>query len=385
MREITDWWFENWDLTPPDSGEVTILPFSEGLLLSQKFSFERWQQGDVQFESDFPSMRERIRDEKSLQKRAVTMRGSKDMMVLMFLGALRAIGVPSRLIGSLQGIDWKGGNPKEEKSNDTQRKQSNRNGVNPSDRESNGSDEGSDDDDDDFEMIIGPSSNLTLPPKSKSKASTSKSSKAKFRSFVKRYDSSPTSRRTGAPVKLRISRPSASGTLSPKFVEEPPPILWVEVYSRTQKEWITVDVTRNKVRCRDKMEPPGNLKRIGKGGNRMSYVVAIEEGQFKLIFPVKSCNLKGISFETDGYVKDVTARYLSAYGTDIPKLRPPLTTVKLSSEVKITQDWWTDKCIKPFLRPFRLGRDEKEDQDLRIRSERAPMPNSLGGFKNHTL
>lgn len=53
------------------------------------------------------------------------------------------------------------------------------------------------------------------------------------------------------------------------------PVYWVEVYNRSLKEWVTVDVTRKKVRCQGDMEPNKTDET-----NKMAYVVAIEQGTF---------------------------------------------------------------------------------------------------------
>jgi xeroderma pigmentosum group C-complementing protein len=51
------------------------------------------------------------------------------------------------------------------------------------------------------------------------------------------------------------------------------PVYWTEVYSRAGKEWVPVDVSRKKVRCRSIMEPPK-----ANPHNKLLYVVAFEEG-----------------------------------------------------------------------------------------------------------
>ena len=59
------------------------------------------------------------------------------------------------------------------------------------------------------------------------------------------------------------------------------PVYWAEVYSRANKEWITVDVTRKAIRIRDKMEPPKSSRT-----NKMTYVLVIEEGKRVISFAI---------------------------------------------------------------------------------------------------
>lgn len=61
-----------------------------------------------------------------------------------------------------------------------------------------------------------------------------------------------------------------------------PPSTWIEAYTRYNKEWITVDVSRKRMRCRGIMEPKG--KQRGEG-NLLAYVVGFEEGASVLPHP----------------------------------------------------------------------------------------------------
>jgi xeroderma pigmentosum group C-complementing protein len=50
---------------------------------------------------------ERIRSAQSLMKRALLMRGSRDMSAQLFTALCRALDIPARLVFSLQPVDWK--------------------------------------------------------------------------------------------------------------------------------------------------------------------------------------------------------------------------------------------------------------------------------------
>lgn len=57
-----------------------------------------------------------------------------------------------------------------------------------------------------------------------------------------------------------------------------PPTQWAEAYTRYNKEWITVDPVRKRMRCKQIMEPVQRSAKGGGEGNVLAYVVALEEG-----------------------------------------------------------------------------------------------------------
>lgn len=120
-----------------------------------------------------------------------------------------------------------------------------------------------------------------------------------------------------------------------------PPVFWTEVYSRSHREWITVDPIRKRMRCRGIMEPPRN-----ETTNRMLYVVAFEDG--KLIFCCFArVELIMSSFvRTDGVVRDVTMRYAKKYTSFTIKARVPS---------RKGTDWFK-KTLAPYARSFQLVR-----------------------------
>lgn len=122
------------------------------------------------------------------------------------------------------------------------------------------------------------------------------------------------------------------------------PAFWTEVYNRSLQEWITIDVARNRIRPKK-----GELDNA-----RMFYVVA---------------------YEMDQYIKDVTPRYAKSYAGRTLKMR-------IASRKKDDPDWW-EETLAPWQRPFMLGREMKEDEELAKQQETEPMPTVLEGFKNH--
>lgn len=122
------------------------------------------------------------------------------------------------------------------------------------------------------------------------------------------------------------------------------PTFWTEVYNRSLQEWVTVDVIRNKLRPRK-----GEMD-----NGRLFYVVA---------------------YEVDQYIKDVSPRYAKSYAGRTLKMR-------IQNRRKDDPDWF-DEAIRPWMRPFSLGREMKEDEELARSQESEPMPTVLEGFKNH--
>ena len=110
-----------------------------------------------------------------------------------------------------------------------------------------------------------------------------------------------------------------------------------------------VDPTRYIVNKRKTFEPPPHDR-----NNRMVYVIAVEE---------------------DGYCRDVTARYARDYGTK---------TSKAQLGGKGRKEWW-ESVMSLVTRPYRLLRDDVEDEEFEYNKYIEGMPTSVAGFKNHPL
>ncbi|BGP58393.1 hypothetical protein JCM8202v2_006062 [Rhodotorula sphaerocarpa] len=149
------------------------------------------------------------------------------------------------------------------------------------------------------------------------------------------------------------------GTSPDAFELSVAPTQWVEAYTRYNKEWLTVDPVRKRIRCAKLMEPPRGSARGGGAGNVMAYVVAYEE---------------------DGSARDVTPRYTRAFFNVTLKSRVPTST--RVRKANGGSDWFAG-VIEPFGRGFKLNRDIEEEEQLWHRQANAPMPTSIGGFKNH--
>lgn len=82
-----------------------------------------------------------------------------------------------------------------------------------------------------------------------------------------------------------------------------------------------------------------------------------------------------VAIEEDGYCRDVTARYARDYGSK---------TSKAQLGGKGRQLWW-EYIMSLVSRPYRLQRDEIEDEEFEFNKVTEAMPTSVAGFKNHPM
>lgn len=62
---------------------------------------------------------------------------------------------------------------------------------------------------------------------------------------------------------------------SPTDLASQPPVMWAEVFSRSDQRWIPVDPMRGTIRKKTHFEPASD-----NGPIRMAYVMAFEEGEY---------------------------------------------------------------------------------------------------------
>jgi xeroderma pigmentosum group C-complementing protein len=252
---------------------------------------------------------------KSLMKHALMQEGSRDVSALLFTALCRALGIPSRLVVSLQSVPWQTGIGKPKTS--TTKKPKASNGLGP-----------------------------TVPEgETRSRAPTPdlKGSKSAFPVGGHRLDGGTTSSPIKTPpprvIKLRKSKPagqtlgsSSSRSLKPPDPLTTPPVFWTEVFSRPDGRWMPVDPLRGIVNKRKEFDPAAKPQtgpgRRFKQENRMVYVVAIEQ---------------------DGYGRDVTPRYAKDYGAKVAKLQG----AERGGAAKGRREWWERVC-NMILRPYRL-------------------------------
>lgn len=109
MARLVEWWL----------GYFTVLP--EGHIRSRTFEdvqeelarkakkTDRKGKGRARDDEDDEDLGEVIRSEKSLMKHALMRKGSRDTSAQLFTALCRALGIPARLVVSLQSVPWQAG------------------------------------------------------------------------------------------------------------------------------------------------------------------------------------------------------------------------------------------------------------------------------------
>ncbi|KAI0648178.1 hypothetical protein C8Q79DRAFT_905740 [Trametes meyenii] len=312
---------------------------------------------------------ERIRTVKSLMKHALMRRGSRDTSAQLFTALCRALGIPARLVVSLQSVPWQVGvgKPKPVTKKKTKAQED---AI--ADAKGKGKakavEEEDEDEEDDMEEVSIPGSSATSTPRGRTP----------FRGTGKRLDGGnpatngeEKSKKKAPPIiRLRKSRGQKLGSAATSEAEQrtpdpttTAPVFWTEVFSRADGRWLPIDPVRVIVNRRKAFDPTPNpadpnakpdRRRPVRVENRMVYVLAFEE---------------------DGYARDVTPRYAREYGAKVAKVQ---------QGGKGRREWWERIC-KMVQRPYRLQRDDLEDEELQANQMTEGMPTSIAGFKDHPL
>ncbi|KAJ1310087.1 hypothetical protein OPQ81_006835 [Rhizoctonia solani] len=136
-----------------------------------------------------------------------------------------------------------------------------------------------------------------------------------------------------------------------------PPTLWAEVFSRPDGRWIPVDPVRgfvNRAGLFEQRDQAGKRKT-----DKLMYVVAMEE---------------------DGYARDVTARYAKNFGAHQARARARIAAGRKNGKT----EWW-DSVMRILKRPYALHRDDVEDAELSHQRALEGLPGSIGAFKDHPI
>ncbi|KAJ9122302.1 hypothetical protein QFC22_001723 [Naganishia vaughanmartiniae] len=413
---VSDWstgirtksWDEVMDIVDSLPRLVRPLSEKEGSMNAKGKGKERDDIDDQdQFVAALGAGGERIRTIKSLMKKALQGTGGRDISAQLFVSLCRALGLGTRLVVSLQPVQWKSdkqpttkkgtsaakassavhakqivaGVDANENGMETQRsseQQSVRANTKPRRKgkmpEKTQSDE---DEEDEFEEVSIPATSATSTPVKNStkarwidthgKLATSRGQSLGVASTASEAESETSTRTPNGKSKKDVSvlyklkkvkpKPQTLGSAdSPKKQKKDadlfrqPPVFWAEVYSRPDQKWIPVDPVRGTIKRKRDFEPTSES-----GPIRMLYVVAFEE---------------------DGHARDVTVRYAKNFAAKTVKLRVPSRKGK--------EDWW-ERIMKMLQRPYRLHRDDVEDAELETSQISEGMPMVLQGFKDHPL
>ncbi|EIW81219.1 Rad4-domain-containing protein [Coniophora puteana RWD-64-598 SS2] len=293
---------------------------------------------------------EMIRSPKSLMKHLLMRRGSRDTSSQLFTALCRALDIPTRLVVSLQSVPWKTSSDKKKAPKKPSAKGKSK------EKATNIEDES--EDDEDMEPV-----DIPIPDiKGKGKAKATDEDEDAMKNNIKprKGMSKP------HVVKLRKSKSQQPRPPKPQASDPTtsPPVFWTEVFSRADSMWIAIDPIRGIIGKRQVFDPTpsstsGQSKLPRRRDNIMLYVIALEE---------------------DGYGRDVTARYARDYTAKVAKVQG----ARASSGGRGRREWW-ERVIQVITRPYRLQRDDLEDDELRNHQLTEGMPTTLAGFKDHPL
>ncbi|KIJ64619.1 hypothetical protein HYDPIDRAFT_90094 [Hydnomerulius pinastri MD-312] len=352
VTRLVDWWSGTF-FTVSLTGHLKNKTFDE----VQKETSQSNEPYDPESDSDGS---ERIRSVNSLMKHALMQTGSRDISAQLFTALCRALDIPARLVVSLQSVPWQSrvGEPTVKKDGSKGKAKAPQTSVDNQDvPEVN--------DESEMEEVDIPSTTS----KGKDKAQAGKlpisdkcdveqgkgKEKAKVVIKLRRPKSQSTSRRT-SPVLGSRSLKSPDPTITP-------PVFWTEVFSRADSRWLPVDPIRGIVNKRHVFDPTASQNAIPSKSsvrqeNRMLYVVGLEE---------------------DGFGRDVTARYARDYTAKVSKVQGVG-----AGPIGGRKEWWA-RVVHMVTRPYRLQRDDLEDDELYNHQLTEGMPTTIAGFKAHPL
>ncbi|KAF7980649.1 hypothetical protein HWV62_37466 [Athelia sp. TMB] len=301
-----------------------------------------------------------IRSEKSLMKHALMRSGSRDVSAQLFTALCRALGIPARLVVSLQSVPWQAGVGKPKPRSTPKKKKD----VKGKGKQKEVEVEEAVDAEEEMEEVI-----IDVKGKGKAKddafnsdghrldgkSTTSAKSTAKAKPVIKLRKQKSKGHTFGAVPKLQPKpRREAKRSVATPDPTTTPPVFWTEVFSRADARWLSVDPIRCHVDKRKVFDPAPFASPHIRQENRMVYVMAFEE---------------------DGYARDVTPRYAREYGAKV---------IKMQGGSKSRKDWW-EKVTNMVQRPYRLHRDDLEDQELQTNQLTEGMPTTMVGFKDHPI
>ncbi|KAI7946436.1 hypothetical protein MJO29_010963 [Puccinia striiformis f. sp. tritici] len=380
LKDLISWWWQSFQVNNAFDGMISR-SWSEAETLyriSDDASGKGKSKGNTQEDAFIQLLEsgEPIHGVKSMMKRALLMKGSRDMSAQLFTSCLRALDIPARLVFSLQPVTWRGAGGGGKSANptaDTQEgptpggsKLSNNTDPKVTPRKAKTQSVAAE-----KSKVKSKRGELATKAEKAAKAIKAKSIRTGAGRTQRSHEtiegededvgleSVPDTVAASSPrhtpvIKLRKSKPP---TTSRDWAKSPspepqemirPPVFWTEVYSRPMKEWYCVDVTRKKMRCKNIMEPSRKNPE-----NKMIYVIAYEE---------------------DNFIRDVTAKYAHLFGA---------TTIKARLPSKKKEEDWFERAIGPLKRPYKLGRDTKEDTEMEKAQVTEAMPTTVTGFKNH--
>ncbi|KAJ6508305.1 hypothetical protein C8R45DRAFT_439424 [Mycena sanguinolenta] len=319
---------------------------------------------------------ELIKGPKSLMKHALMQKGSRDISAQLFTALCRGLGIPARLVVSLQSVPWQSNAGKPKKNYHKAKRDAQTPDVT---RDVKGKGKAKADSD----AFVGDGQRLdggSVPEKSEKAKG-----KQKAKPVIKLRKSKPQGNVLGS------SRSTPSTSVSQTDPITTPPVFWTEVFSRPDGRWFPVDPVRGTVNQTHAFDPSytyaygGPMQTSSAVANPNSAYARPSAGS--QLPPPNARNvtrtltdnrmLYVLAFEDDGYARDVTPRYARQYAAKVAKIQ--------GGTKRGGREAWWDLVVESIRRPYRLHRDDVEDAELDVAQLHEGMPTTMGGFKDHPM
>ncbi|KAJ6585400.1 hypothetical protein B0H19DRAFT_1109530 [Mycena capillaripes] len=317
---------------------------------------------------------ELIRGPNSLMKHALMQKGSRDTSAQLFTALCRGLGIPARLVVSLQSVPWqsnagkpKPNYPKAKKTEDAEVA-----------RDVKGKGKAKAKAAVDAGSFVGAGQRLdgSVPQKSdKAKG------KEKAKPAIKL-------RKTKSQGNVLGAGPSTSASQIDPITT--PPVFWTEVFSRPDGRWLSVDPVRGLVNQTHAFDPsaayvaPAYVSSATANPNS-AYARPMTgtlppslHGKAAARVLTDNRMVYVLAFEEDGYARDVTPRYARNYAAKVAKIQG-------GQKARGRKEAWWDRVVDGVRRPYRLHRDDVEDAEMDTAQLMEGMPTTVGGFKDHPM
>ncbi|KAF9560913.1 Rad4-domain-containing protein [Agrocybe pediades] len=375
MGDLTDWWANTYFEVLPE-GHIRNHTFDDiqrrlevrGLHVKNEDDPDAILELDT-LEDILDADAEIIRSEKSLMKHTLMASGSRDVSAQLFTALCRGLGIPARLVVSIQSVPWQASVGKPKANHPKKPKLKGKEYVEPE-----GDDVGSTSSK--AVAMAGDGQRLDGAPVPKTEKAKGKQ-KAKPAVNLRKTKTKGNKLGTAGPSKLASPDPLTT-----------PPVFWTEVFSRPDSRWLPVDPIRAIVNKRKAFDPTPSSTAAPAQPSVYSSLLGINNTpvQRRVVTRTRVENrmVYVLAFEEDGYARDVTRRYAREYGAKVAKMQGGSNAPNMAGGGKGRRAWW-DRVVKAIERPYRLHRDDLEDQELDTAQLMEGMPTTMSGFKDHPL
>ncbi|KIM40899.1 hypothetical protein M413DRAFT_19059 [Hebeloma cylindrosporum] len=373
IEALNNWWSESFFEVIPE-GHIRNRTFDEiqqkleirGLHVKNEYDPDATLDEEV-LQDIVEDEVETIRSSKSLMKHALMRSGSRDTSAQLFTALCRAVGIPARLVVSVQSVPWQAsvGRPKPKyerkpkgKGKETIVPENEVEELSPSASESLGQ------------------NGRRLDGEPVSQKSEKAKGKEKAKPVIKLRKQKSKGNVLGAGPS-RLASPDPLTT---------PPVFWTEVFSRPDARWFPVDPVRGITNKRKAFDPSPSTFNPNAAPPSTMFPQLYASNVHVRRAPTKVENrmVYVVAFEEDSYARDVTRRYAKEYAAKVAKVQGGSSAPNVGGGGKGRQAWW-DKVVHAIERPYRLHRDDLEDQELDALQSMEGMPTTIGGFKDHPL